>query len=315
MSVRNTVKSGDFDVSLIRFGKMQAMGNKGGKKVSINYADVPLSIQTPKMSAPFGLSKYLDPEDKDSNGPKYSYNLSFNGIEEGNDIYKFRQVIMEVENAFLQYCLKHYVEIFGADDDDDAARLKYIKKQFTSIILPSRDKVTKKPDGKNPDQLRVKINYYENTVNNRDKKPFLMTKEDYAQNGNLDYGKFVVNIDESKPQVVDGKTVYPVTIGDFAKYEIYEYQDGKRMRINIMDFIPNSKMGEAIHIINFMPWMVSGKLGIKCTVVQTMAYPKQQMSGYYIELDEENNSAPKFIDKMANLTIANSDSEDEDGDQ
>ena len=75
----------DFDASQVTYSSPRILDN-GGKVIYMSYAGKKLLMQTPEMSAPFGVSKWNN--DGKSND-KYSLDLSFKGRESREVLNKF----------------------------------------------------------------------------------------------------------------------------------------------------------------------------------------------------------------------------------
>ena len=88
----------DFDVSKISYSAPRILDN-GGKVIYVSYAGKKLLMQTPEMSAPFGVGKWNN--DGKSND-KYSLDLSFKGKESRDVLNKFFNGLRALDKKLVQ---------------------------------------------------------------------------------------------------------------------------------------------------------------------------------------------------------------------
>jgi len=80
-----------------------------GKKAFVNYAGGRFSMQTAtNMRVPFGLNVY-----DQSNPPKYSINLSFNGYQDNQDVKAFYEAIQALDKFIVDEAVKNSEAWFG----------------------------------------------------------------------------------------------------------------------------------------------------------------------------------------------------------
>ena len=80
-----------------------------GKKAYVNYASGRFSMQTAtNMRVPFGLNVY-----DQSNPPKYSINLSFNGYQDNQDVKAFYEAIQGLDKFIVDEAVKNSEAWFG----------------------------------------------------------------------------------------------------------------------------------------------------------------------------------------------------------
>jgi hypothetical protein len=80
-----------------------------GKKAYMNYAGGRFSMQTAtNMRVPFGLNVY-----DQSNPPKYSINLSFNGYQDNQDVKAFYEAIQALDKHIVDEAVKNSEAWFG----------------------------------------------------------------------------------------------------------------------------------------------------------------------------------------------------------
>jgi hypothetical protein len=146
----------DFDISKLKYGSVRTLDN-GGKMVYVSYNGKPLVLQTPKMSAPFGLSKLqFDP----TADPKYSIEVSFKGRETKPSIQAFFDLLSSLDKKNLQE---------GYDNSQN-----FFKKRFNSVDVvealytPSlrfaKDKATGEVTDKYPPTFRLNLPYKDGQI-------------------------------------------------------------------------------------------------------------------------------------------------------
>lgn len=80
-----------------------------GKKAFVNYGGGRFSMQTAtNMRVPFGLNVY-----DQSNPPKYSINLSFNGYQDNQDVKAFYEAIQALDKYIVDEAVKNSEAWFG----------------------------------------------------------------------------------------------------------------------------------------------------------------------------------------------------------
>jgi len=122
----------------------------GGKSVYLNYDKKPLTFQTPKMSIPFGLSKYTPPAGGES---KYSLDLSFTGMTDNDDVKQFHDKMAALDSKLMADGMKNAMPWFKKK----SATLDVIKELYTPLIKVSKDKETGEPNNKFPPLFKVKM--------------------------------------------------------------------------------------------------------------------------------------------------------------
>lgn len=105
-----------FDANKLNFGKNPVKLSSGGKIVNVEYGTSRrLTIQTPAVSIPFGLSK---PFQGDENA-KWSVDLSFRGYETTPAIAAFLQKMRELDAAILKAATENSKEWLGKQMPSD----------------------------------------------------------------------------------------------------------------------------------------------------------------------------------------------------
>ena len=83
----------------------------GGNVVYIKYNSLPkIVLQTPTVSAPFGMSTYTDEK---TGAVKYSLDISFRGMESDPKIQEFHDKMKSIDETLIQEGVSHSKEWFG----------------------------------------------------------------------------------------------------------------------------------------------------------------------------------------------------------
>lgn len=111
MSGTNTViLPRDFIPALLTFGEPKQL-ESGGRSIYLAYDGQPFSVQTPEMSAPFGMSNYRDRAG--GVGPdKFTLDLSFKGIAERPNVQKFFSMLETIDKMMIDYGLANSQTLF-----------------------------------------------------------------------------------------------------------------------------------------------------------------------------------------------------------
>lgn len=121
----------DFNACNVKLSKLRALDN-GGKVVYLSYNDKPLVLQTPEMTAPYGMSKW----DNEGKGPaKYTLDLSFKGMDTRDLLKKFHKSLQEFDANMITGGLANSEEWF---------KKKYGSKEvvealYTYVLRRSKD--------------------------------------------------------------------------------------------------------------------------------------------------------------------------------
>ena len=146
----------DFDISKLKYGSVRTLDN-GGKKVYVSYNGKPLVLQTPKMSAPFGLSKLqFDP----SADPKYSIEVSFKGRETKPSIQAFFDLLSSLDKKNLQE---------GFDNSQNFFKKRFntvdvVEALYTPSLRFAKDKATGEVTDKYPPTFRLNLPYKDGQI-------------------------------------------------------------------------------------------------------------------------------------------------------
>jgi len=156
------VKGKNIDTSAITFAVPRTLDN-GAKLVYCNYNQGRFSVQTPWMTMPWKMGAFTDGE-----YPKYSIDLSFKGMEDGNELQAFHDKMKEVEQKIIDGGCENSVAWFKKNIKSRDG----VVEKFNPVIKESRDKETGEPDGKWPPSMKVKVprrdGVWEFKVSNKD---------------------------------------------------------------------------------------------------------------------------------------------------
>jgi hypothetical protein len=145
----------EFDINNVSSSDIRTLDN-GGKVAYMSYNGAPLILQTPTMTAPFGLSTW----DNDGKGPlKYSLDLSFKGMDRNAGLQTFYNVLEAIDKKMIEDGLANAATWFkGKKVSKDVLEALY-----TPLIRHAKDKNGDITD-KYPPTFKV-------TVPNKDGKP------------------------------------------------------------------------------------------------------------------------------------------------
>jgi hypothetical protein len=149
----------DIDIRKIRFSNIKTL-QSGAKTVYMNYDGGRLTVQTPVMTCPYGISTGYNNEQNPNAEKKYEVNLSFRGMEENKKIETFYKKMKEIEDIIVDTVFENRVEWLS--DDYDGMK-KIVEKMLSPIVKVSKDKETKKPTDKYPPTFKVKLPHNKNT--------------------------------------------------------------------------------------------------------------------------------------------------------
>lgn len=127
----SVVYPSNFDVSKISISAPKTHPS-GAKQAYLNYGSERLIMQTSiNMSIPFGLSVY----DKAAEGPEYSIDLSFRGMDNRADIKEFKDVMDAIDGKMIDEGIKNSKVWFKSDLSREV-----IKAFYTPCVKYSKDK-------------------------------------------------------------------------------------------------------------------------------------------------------------------------------
>jgi hypothetical protein len=145
------VKAKNISSSSISTSKPKTLDN-GAKLVYVNYNGGRFNVQTPWLKIPWDLSCY-----DEGPYPKYSCEISFEGMEANPEIQGFHDKFLEIEEKLIDEGFKNGVSWFKLEKSKCSRDV--ISSKFNSMVKLSRDKETGEPDGKWPSTMKLKIPY------------------------------------------------------------------------------------------------------------------------------------------------------------
>jgi len=147
------------DVTKLKYSEVKTL-KSGAKSVYINYGTEKLTIQTPPLHLPYGISPpYSEKEKKeevtnDKFIPGSALDLSFRGMDENNKIKLFHDKLKEIEQKIIDDAFENRQAWFKDDFDDNKA---FVKKLFSPIVKIDKDPNTGKEVGKYPPTFKAKV--------------------------------------------------------------------------------------------------------------------------------------------------------------
>jgi hypothetical protein len=123
----------NFKVDLLKFGDVNK-NSMGGKVVYMNNdGNKKVTLQTPMLSAPFGIGVWTD----DSTGAqKFSIDISFKGKDEDDKINNFYEIMKSIDEKLVDMGVENSKEWFG----------KKMKKEVVEELYRPLIKQSKEPE-------------------------------------------------------------------------------------------------------------------------------------------------------------------------
>jgi len=150
---KQIVKYSNFDTSKLTFSEPKR--NKyGGKSVYMLYDGAPLTIQTPKMYLPYGLTEYpvKDSSGNDTTKFDFSLKLSFKDHDKKKDVALFLEKMKDMSEVLLTEAENNSVKWFKKKHNRDV-----LKALFSNIVQYSKDKETGEPSTQWPPTVKAKV--------------------------------------------------------------------------------------------------------------------------------------------------------------
>ena len=147
------------DVSKLKYSEVKQM-KSGAKTVYINYGNEKLTIQTPSLYLPYGISPPYSEKEKNDDQPAEkvipgsALDVSFRGMDENDKIKQMYNKLKEIENKVVDDAYANRELWFKDDFDNNKA---FCKKLFSPIIKIDKDPNTGKELGKYPPTFKAKI--------------------------------------------------------------------------------------------------------------------------------------------------------------
>ena len=119
-----------FDVNGLSFS--DPVKNKmGGNMIYLKYNGGKCVLQTPLMSAPFGMSTFVDEK---SGIAKYSIDVSYRGYENNEKINEFKECMHKIDDFLIDTACKKSKIWFGKEQIRDV-----IEALYRPLVKPSKD--------------------------------------------------------------------------------------------------------------------------------------------------------------------------------
>lgn len=138
-------------VDEVTFSSPRNNKNSVGKSIYVNYGKTPFRIQVPKMSCPFGVSRWPPPGKEGI--PKFQLEMSFNGLKD--DIY---DKIKKIDEKFIKFAADNSMEMFKKDTKKELIEEHF----YTSSLKPSPFGNKDEVDNKYAPRLKCKMDRLEN---------------------------------------------------------------------------------------------------------------------------------------------------------
>jgi hypothetical protein len=139
----------DFDVSKITYSDVKVLDN-GGKVIYVSYNKAPLILQTPEMSAPFGLQKWSN----DNNRDKYTLDLSFKGLDQRSGLQSFYNVLNSLDKKLVEDGFTNQQSWFRGKK---LPSKEVVEALYTPLIKYAKDKDTGEPTDKYPPTFKMNV--------------------------------------------------------------------------------------------------------------------------------------------------------------
>lgn len=140
----------EFDINNVSFSDVRMLDN-GGKVVYVSYNKAPLILQTPQMSAPFGMSKW-DNEGKINT--KYTIDLSFKAMEKNPNMQAFFNALEAMDAKLVEDGFKNQVSWFKGKKYGSK---EIVEALYTPLIRHAKDKMTGEITDKYPPTFKLTV--------------------------------------------------------------------------------------------------------------------------------------------------------------
>jgi len=139
---------GEFNVSKLTFSTPRVLDN-GGKIIYVGYNGKPLQFQTPEMSAPFGVSKWVNNDGKSAD--KYHIDLSFKGKDARKPLEQFFQGLQEFDKCLITSAMENSQTWFKKKYTSEDV----VEALYTPSIKYPKDKATGEVTDKYPPTFKI----------------------------------------------------------------------------------------------------------------------------------------------------------------
>ena len=144
------IKPRDIDFKKVTFSAPRAMGNTGAKMLFINYDGMPFSVQLPELMVGWDIMFYGD--ERNPGSGKYQVSLKFANMSDKKQS-EMHSFLENLDKTLIKACQENSASwIKKPKIDESGAKLLY-----TPLIRHSLDKETGEPNGKYPDEFKIKL--------------------------------------------------------------------------------------------------------------------------------------------------------------
>ena len=152
VNTMTTIKGKNLDVNLVALADKPRQLDNGSKFVWAGYKGQKLAVQTPRMSVAFNMKPNTMGE-----YPKYSVELSFQGMDSDESLQKFHDNIEAMDNFMIDAGVKNSMAWFK----QKKVSRDVIEAKYSSMIKTPTDKETGEVLTQYPQRLRLKVPYYD----------------------------------------------------------------------------------------------------------------------------------------------------------
>ena len=147
-----TIKGKNLDVNLVTLADKPRQLDNGSKFVWAGYKGQKLAVQTPRMNVAFNMRPNTMGE-----YPKYSVELSFQGMDTDDSLLKFHDNIEAMDNFMIDSGVKNSMAWFK----QKKVSRDVIEAKYSTMIKTPTDKETGEVLTQYPQRFRLKIPYYD----------------------------------------------------------------------------------------------------------------------------------------------------------
>ena len=147
-----TIKGKNLDTNLVTLADKPRQLDNGSKFVWAGYKGQKLAVQTPRMSVAFNMKPNTMGE-----YPKYSVELSFQGMDTDESLRKFHDNIEAMDNFMIDAGVKNSMAWFK----QKKVSRDVIEAKYSTMIKTPTDKETGEVLSQYPQRLRLKVPFYD----------------------------------------------------------------------------------------------------------------------------------------------------------
>ena len=147
-----TIKGKNLDTNLVTLADKPRQLDNGSKFVWAGYKGQKLAVQTPRMSVAFNMKPNTMGE-----YPKYSVELSFQGMDSDESLRKFHDNIEAMDNFMIDAGVKNSMAWFK----QKKVSRDVIEAKYSTMIKTPTDKETGEVLTQYPQRLRLKVPFYD----------------------------------------------------------------------------------------------------------------------------------------------------------